>query len=207
VQLAALLQALRRIPDLDVGQGLLRTNNNPAFYVSLLRKLVASQADAMARVRQALQAQDYASAERHAHTLKGVAGNLGASPLQQSAGRLESALRQPAPHAALATAMEHTDALLGQLLAALRAAPGLLEDADDGSAPQLSDAEKTSALRVARQIQQLLLQDDAQAAELWHTHARVLRALYPDADKIGVAIQAFDFEVALALMGAGPAQA
>jgi two-component system sensor histidine kinase/response regulator len=45
-QLADLLQALRSIPELDVNQGLMRTNQNPPFYASMRRKLVASQADA-----------------------------------------------------------------------------------------------------------------------------------------------------------------
>lgn len=201
-QLSALLQALRGIADLNVDQGLIRTNNNPAFYASMLRKLVSSQADAMARVRQALQAQDPGSAERYAHTLKGVAGNLGASALQQSADRLETALRQSAPEQTLNAAMEGTDTLLAQLVAALRATPGLIEDAGTASSQQVSDADKATAKQVARQIEQLLRQDDAQAAELWEAHARVLRTLYPEADKIGTAIQAFDFEDALALLEA-----
>ena len=201
-QLVGLLQALRHIPELDVAQGLLRTNDNPAFYASLLRKLVASQADAVVRVRQALQTQDPGSAERYAHTLKGVAGNLGASTLQKSADVLESALRQCAPDAALAAAIDHTEATLVRLIAALRATPGLLEAASPAPTQALSDAEKTAALQITRQIEQLLRQDDAQAAELWEANAQALRALYPDADKIGAAIQAFDFEDALALLEA-----
>jgi hypothetical protein len=53
---------------------------------------------------------------------------------------------------------------------------------------------------VVEDIKHLLRQDDAQAAELWEAHATVLKALYPTADAIDAAINAFEFEDALALL-------
>jgi HPt (histidine-containing phosphotransfer) domain-containing protein len=133
--------------------------------------------------------------------LKGVAGNPGATSLRHSADRLESALHQAASDSVLATAMEHTDALL-ERLAALRATPGLLEEAASDSAAPLSDADEAAARSIARQIEHLLRQDDAQATELWDAHARALLTHYPQAAQIEAAIQAFDFEDAVALMEA-----
>jgi HPt (histidine-containing phosphotransfer) domain-containing protein len=198
------MQALRGIPDLDVDLGLQRTTNKPAFYASLLRKFVASQEDSMARVGQALLDRDRASAERHAHTLKGVASNLGASRLQQAADQLEAALRQGAAHTEVHAHIRNTAQLLGELVRALKAAPGLT---DTGAAARLQDltqADKEAALKVVEQIRALLREDDAQAGELWESHATVLRALYAKAGQIEAAINGFDFEDALELLAESP---
>jgi hypothetical protein len=64
----------------------------------------------------------------------------------------------------------------------------------------LSDADRSCAEQVINQIKQLLLQDDANALELWESHAPVLHALYPQAPKIEAAIACFAFEEALHLL-------
>jgi two-component system sensor histidine kinase/response regulator len=195
-----LMTALRAVPGLDVDTGLLRTNSNPGFYASMLRKLVASQADAADRIGQAMQAGDMPTAERHAHSLKGVAGNLGASALQQHAGVLETALRQHDQEAAVQSALAGTAKVLDALVQALKAVPGLVESQGTISADSLSQDERNAARQVVESIKDLLRQDNAQAAELWETHAPVLKALYTDAPRIESAIHAFEFDVALALL-------
>jgi HPt (histidine-containing phosphotransfer) domain-containing protein len=212
VQLAAatpqgsndVLQALRRVAGLDVNLGLVRTSNNPDFYASLLRKLVGSQHDATERIRQALQEQDTQTAERHAHTLKSVAGNLGASALQSAADALEAGLRQGLPASAVQKALSAATQLLTQLVRDLKATPGLIEVPVVAHLHNLTDDEKKVARKVARDIKRCLEQDDASASEFWDTHAVVLRALYADAAAIEDAISNFEFETALALMDAGP---
>jgi len=196
----AMVQALRDSGALDVTQGLLRTTGNPAFYVSLLRKFAASQQDALERVAQSLAAADLATAERHAHTLKGLAGSLGATPLQQAAEVLETTLRQRDDAALVRDAMAQTGQQLDALLQALQAAPGLLDPAPVAPLQSLSEAERTKALQMLQHIRHLLQHDDAQAAELWETHAPLLRSLCPEAARIDAAIAAFEFEEALALL-------
>jgi two-component system sensor histidine kinase/response regulator len=195
-----LLQALRNIRELDVGLGLARTTNNPAFYASMLRKFVAAQEDATARVQQALDFGDLATAERIAHTLKGVAGNLGATDLQASAAQLETALRTGAQAADLAQALDHTAAALQGLILQLKAAPGLVPVSGPDRATALTVEDRAIAQQVVEQIRQMLQEDDAAALDLWESHVRVLRSLYPDAAKIEAAIAGFDFEEALHLL-------
>ncbi|NVO05670.1 MAG: response regulator, partial [Rhodoferax sp.] len=199
---AALLQALRGIDGLEVDLGLSRTRNNPAFYVSMLRKSVGSQADAVARLRQSLEARDSATAERHAHTLKGVAGNLGASALQQAADVVEHGLHEGAAAAALEAPLQALQARLDRLVQALQATPGLLLAAPDRPAQRLTQEELQAARATLAQITALLQQDDAQAAELWEAHAGVLRVLCPEATRIQAAIEGFAFDEALALLEA-----
>jgi two-component system sensor histidine kinase/response regulator len=201
-QSSDLLPALRAIKGLEVNQGLLRTSNNAVFYASLLKKLVATQADAVERIRQALLAGEPATAERHAHTLKGVAGNLGANPLQQAADRIEATLRRQDPDSLLQAALTDTEQRLAELVQALKAVPGLVADVAPVALHTLSSAELEAARRVVEDIKRMLRQDDAQAAALWEANATVLMALVPEADAIDAAINAFDFEDALALLEA-----
>jgi HPt (histidine-containing phosphotransfer) domain-containing protein len=185
---------------LNVTQGLMRTTDNPAFYVSLLRKFAASQQDALERVQQALTDADPATAERHAHTLKGLAGSLGAAPLQQAADALETALRQHADAAQVSAAIVQTGQQLDALLQALRAAPGLLDPVAAPVLHPVSEAERALGLETLQRIRQLLQQDDAQAAELWEAHAPLLRSLCPEAARIEAAIAGFAFDEALDLL-------
>ncbi len=189
------VQALRCVQGLNVSQGLLCTAGNPALYVSLLRKFVASQSDALARVQQALQDGDRVAAERHTHTLKSLAATLGATALQGSAQALETALQ-----ADTSAAIAHTGGQLDLLLQGLRATLGLLDGPQDAKAQQVSETDRAAARRTLEQIRELLRQDDAQATALWEIHAPLLRALCPDATRIGAAIAAFDFDEALALL-------
>ena len=197
---AEVLQALRGIAGLDVDLGLLRTSNNLAFYASMLRKFVVSQKDATTRIQQALQVQDTGTAERHAHSLKSVAGNLGASALQSAADTLEAGLRQGLQAEAIQSALNAVEQLLMELVRDLNASPGLIEVKTAARMQDLSEDEKNAARKIANQIKHCLEQDDASASELWDTHALVLRALYPKAAAIETAIGNFEYETALALM-------
>ena len=129
-------------------------------------------------------------------------GNLGASALQQAADRLEAALHHHSADSVLQGALSDTALRLTELVQALRAVPGLLEDAGPVALHTLSDADRGAARAVVDEIKSMLRQDDAQAAELWQAHATVLKALYPQADKIDAAIGAYAFEEALSLLEA-----
>jgi two-component system sensor histidine kinase/response regulator len=196
-----LMQALTAVPDLDVNLGLLRTNSNPAFYVSLLKKFVAGQADAVQHIRQCMQDGDPATAERIAHTLKGVAGNLGATTLQASAEALETSLRTDAPESQTRAAAERVSEQLDQLVAALRIAPGFLPEAAHAHAT-LSDAERGASAQVIQQLKALLQEDDSAAVELWEAHASALRVMVPNAAAIESAIGDYAFEEALEMLEA-----
>ena len=201
----AVLQRLRGVPELELEQGLQRSNGNPLFYASMLKKFVASQADAVQRVQQALQADDRRSAERHAHTLRGVAANLGASRLQQAAEALELVLQGDGAMPELPTRLEVTTTHMDSLLRSLQAV--VTPEATTRTATPLSEQQRQATQQVAAQLADLLREDDAQAAELWEAHAPALQALYPKAAQIAAAIEGFDYEAALALLETDSASA
>jgi CheY-like chemotaxis protein len=198
---SALMQALQGVDGLELGLGLSRTNNNPAFYVSLLRKFIAAHQDCAAHIRQAIQNADLEDAERRAHTLKGVAGNLGATALQTSADRLEAALRTQAPQPVVDTALSDVAQALTQLVSKLKAIPDMVAAAPGNGSHDLSAQDQRDASEVIAQITVLLQQDDPSALDLWEANAAALRAMVADAAGIEAALNGFDFEQALHLLG------
>jgi two-component system sensor histidine kinase/response regulator len=63
------------------------------LYLSMLAKFVPSQGQAVQSIQDALAVNDRATAERLAHTLKGVAASVGATALAESADQMEQAIR------------------------------------------------------------------------------------------------------------------
>ena len=91
-----------------------------AFYVDMLRKYIDNQGQAPAQIRQSLDADDYGTAERQAHTAKGVSGNIGATQLQGMAATLEKAIREKTrPARKSETILETFGAEHGKLIAGL----------------------------------------------------------------------------------------
>jgi two-component system sensor histidine kinase/response regulator len=119
---AAAPELLPVVEGLDTGDGLLRVAGNTKLYLSLLRRFVADEHDAPARIRERLAAEDRETAERIAHTIKGVAGSLGAATVQMAAADLERALKGGASSVeALCDRLANT---LSPLVAGLRATFG-----------------------------------------------------------------------------------
>jgi two-component system, sensor histidine kinase and response regulator len=95
------------------------------LYMDLLKRYSEGQRDATGKIREALRGGDRALAERIAHTLKGVSGNIGASEAQTVAGELEAAIRVGLPEtevseisgrlsSILATLIGHIDSCLAE---------------------------------------------------------------------------------------------
>ncbi|KHK03707.1 response regulator [Desulfovibrio sp. TomC] len=81
------------LPGLDVAGGLSRVSGNTALYRKLLLKMGRDFPAVPASIRAALGVDDFRTAEIAAHSVKGAAGNVGATALEQAAAALEKALR------------------------------------------------------------------------------------------------------------------
>lgn len=88
----ALYARLSTEPGMDVTEGIRMLLGKRDRYLSLLREMVDSHGSDPERVQTALLAGDRTTALRVAHTLKGVAAQLGASGLADAAGDLENCL-------------------------------------------------------------------------------------------------------------------
>ncbi len=82
------------LPGIDIQAGLKITNNNKVLYQKLLMKFRQNQGDFELEFRNALKSEHANDSVRAAHTLKGVAANLGMLQLQQAAYELEQACKQ-----------------------------------------------------------------------------------------------------------------
>ena len=82
------------IAGVDVQTGLRRVAGYRGLYDKLLREFARDYRDFRSQVERALSEQNRDVAGRLAHTLKGVAGTLGAARVSETAGGLESAIRR-----------------------------------------------------------------------------------------------------------------
>jgi len=83
---------LPEIAGINLADGLKRVAGNRQLYRDLLGQFAAKQGNAAAQISTALESGDHAGAERIAHTVKGVAGNIGITEVQSVAQKLEKAL-------------------------------------------------------------------------------------------------------------------
>jgi PAS domain S-box-containing protein len=107
------------IAGLDVALGLRQVLGREALYRFVLTKFVAEHADDPARIAAALAELDWVSAERIAHTFKGLCAQIGAGELQALAERLQRAIRGREPQAALITQLTEIAGVLEPTVAAL----------------------------------------------------------------------------------------
>ncbi|MBK1718429.1 hybrid sensor histidine kinase/response regulator [Thiocystis violacea] len=75
------LVAELKLPGIDIAEGLSRANGNAVLYLKLLRGFGPSWEDTAARVEEDLAAGRSEEGRRRVHSVKGVAGNLGAQDL------------------------------------------------------------------------------------------------------------------------------
>ncbi len=78
------------INGIDVDNAVSRLGGSQKFFNKLLIKFLNNQEHVIAKIRQALQSDDLNTAERLAHTLKGVAGELSAHEVYSIAAELET---------------------------------------------------------------------------------------------------------------------
>jgi two-component system sensor histidine kinase/response regulator len=81
------------IEGLDMEQGLNRVLGKQNVYLNLLSKYVDGQKNFQHQILTAMESRDLNAAERIAHTLKGVSGNIGATVIQEEAKILEASIR------------------------------------------------------------------------------------------------------------------
>ena len=94
------------------GASSLRLRGNLGLYRNLLERFATQFASGDQPLQDALAQQDWVNAHRWAHTLKGLAANIGANALQDAAQALERGLQGEQPRDALALAEPTARALL-----------------------------------------------------------------------------------------------
>ena len=107
------------IPGIDTVLGMRNVGGNAALLRRLLAEFVQDHANDARRLDAALAGSDWMTARRIAHTLKGVAGSVGATTVQAAARALDEALAALAPEPQqLATRSADLAAALDELVSA-----------------------------------------------------------------------------------------
>ena len=101
-----------QIQGIDTREGLRRVLGNKRLYMDLLRRFSEGQSGAAQRIRSALDAGDRDLAERVAHTLKGVSGNIGAAEAQAAAAEIEVAIGEGRPVPELSESLARLDSIV-----------------------------------------------------------------------------------------------
>jgi two-component system sensor histidine kinase/response regulator len=113
------LAFLPEIEGLDSFNGLRRVLGKKTLYESMLRKFIIGQKFVVAAITRELHENSLEGAERLAHTLKGMAGSIGATDVASLATQLESALKECQPRLQIEAYLQQLavplDHLIGQL--------------------------------------------------------------------------------------------
>ena len=152
------------LPGVDLAAGLGRVAGNPKLYLALLRSFAEKHRDEATAVGAALAAGRRDEARQIAHTVKGVAANLGAAELSEAAARLERQLTPgaeipPAEDEGLSGALSRFGNRLEQLIDGLDTLP---TEAPAAAAPAL-DTDRVQPLLA--ELERLLESDLSEAME------------------------------------------
>ncbi len=195
------LATLLDIGGLDTVNGLRHVLGKKALYLSMLRKFVAGQQQVAAEITAALDAADWHAAELLAHTLKGVAANIGANELQAEAALLEAAIRQRRERIELAALLDSAAKILAGLIAELNAK--LLIEAGEAAA-----VDPLRLQSVCCKLAHLLADSDSEAGDVVDAEADLLRAAFAGSYRaIEMAVRGFDYEAALTALRASAGNA
>ena len=186
---------LPEIAGINVADGLNRVAGNRRLYRDLLRQFAAKEGDAAAQISAALESGDSKLAERIAHTVKGVAGNLAIAEVQYAAQKVEKAIREA-----------HDVAVpLDAFATVLRTQVYAIEQALRESAPTQPNEVMHSAFNgeaasaaIAR-LKSLLDSSDGDSEEAFRSLQDVVASVVDKAhlEALRASISDFDFEAAL----------
>ena len=163
------------VEGLHSDEGLGRVAGNKKLYMKLLRQFSLQQADAPAQIAAQLKAGDRATAERTAHTVKGVAANLGAKRVQAAASELEKAIREKVDSSRQEVLLRKFADVLTPLIGELRAALG---DEPAGAAAVAVAVEPAELKRIIATMTKHLADFDAAASDCLGEHRGVFASLF-----------------------------
>jgi two-component system sensor histidine kinase/response regulator len=192
---------LPHIPGLDITQGLKRVLGKKDFYLKILGMFITNQGEAPAQIRQSLDSGDHETAERLAHSAKGVSGNVGATGLQEMAAKVEKAIKEGQPREDIEKVLvpfaEAHAILITRLKEALPA-----QEIREVAGPEITPVNREKAVAACKRLTELLTNDDSEAVDFLDGESDVLRGMLGTKQFafIEEAIKQYDFEKALGLL-------
>ena len=186
----------------ETDKALARLGNNERLYVKLLRQFLEFYGESEAEFNQAMESGNLEGAQRIAHTLKGLAGSMGATELAVAAAQLERAF------------VDQTEQTINdrakRCFSVLVDVQNILHDAFGTTASaqavspnyQPTSDEQMRAQDVLHELHGLLLDDNAETYAFFTEHEELLSKVMPNNLFIALrlAISRFDFEKSLSIL-------
>ncbi len=194
--------AIPDIAGLDVSAALSGIDGDWKLYIWVLRSFVESQSNAAMAMEEALNTGDAKLAARRAHTVKSIAGTMGATELQALAEELENAIVQGEPPEKIRRTLDNFAAELGRLVADLTNRLPVDSEPDDDTLPDTFDIEVVTP--ILNRLHEYIKGRDGRAERYLDDYRRDLAGLpLHDISQIKNHLKNFDFaaahEVLLAL--------
>lgn len=164
------------IPGLDYALGMKRVLGKKDFYLNMLKMFLANQGDAPEQIRQSLEKGDIQTAERMAHTAKGVSGNIGATALQELAAQVEKGIKEGLPKQQIEELLTHYAYAHKDMVEKLRvflAVPGAAEE----SPLEVKTADREKGRESCNKLLDLLCSNDSEAVDFLDTEADLLQSI------------------------------
>lgn len=179
------------IQGIDLEAGLSRVAGNEKLYLRLLRKFGSSQGAAVTEIQTILDSDGVGAAVERAHTLKGVAGNIGAMELHRIVASLELALTDG--QSDVADLLNAAQVSLNELKVGLESVPE--EELVETSAAKLDREQLAHSLN---RLFKLLLNDNTEAEKLAEQLLPQVEAdMRLDLEGIVSTLGSYDFESAI----------
>ncbi|MFZ3004412.1 MAG: ATP-binding protein [Undibacterium umbellatum] len=183
--------------ELDTSLGLHYMGGRHEFYINMLHRFEQSQADTLHELNRLIQVGEYGNAERLSHTLKGLAGSIGASKLQKIAAELEYKLSKE-------EAREFILETLGPLTLSLNAVLDELKTVLPGILPQHEEVivDEAEAKNIVAELRILLAASDADAQSLFEENETAIATQFNSDAMIQLRhfMHQFEFEAAAKLI-------
>jgi PAS domain S-box-containing protein len=193
---AMMQESIPDIAGIDIAGALRRVVGNEALLIELLRRYAEEQEGSADRIREAWRKGDKALAERLAHTLRGVSGNIGASEVQEAAAELECPFGDDYDERRAEEMLGRLTLVLGSTVSRIRSAlgdrPAKRENVSLGTIVVQASAD------VMERLMRYIEEGDCEAAEyLGKESDQVAARLGPDDfGKIEAALRIYDFPAA-----------
>ena len=183
------------IAGMNTVQGLKNCRGNVKLYLSLLEKFHAALLRTAPQTREALLEQDYTSAQRAVHTLKGISFNLGADACGVLCVGAETALKQRMPVLQFGPQLQALEHMSEEL--ARQIAKALLRQVSLLPASQGQAFSREVLGTVCMKLLALLQASDAEAEVHVEDHAQMLRSAFGSGyGALLRQVQHFEFEEA-----------
>ncbi|MCI5224682.1 MAG: hybrid sensor histidine kinase/response regulator [Candidatus Electrothrix sp. AR4] len=185
---------------LDFKEGLQRIEGNERLYMKLLRSFYKEQKDQLIKIDHIIRDNDTKAAKYFAHSLKGVAGNLGMPALQKISAEVEkkSINCQPEDFKKL---LQELSGKLSTILEYL--APRIHKKMESGNDENVSTPstkfDKNEALSLLRQLATLLEQSDFSSLQFLENNQLMIKPLLSNQSFLQLMeyIEGFSFDAAL----------